>query len=90
MKHKLKIYATSWGNLKPRRLWYVYCNGCQWEPDTAHEWPDGARRYGRPSQGLALAEGVRHQLTHLRGEARERVGSCPPCDDHDELKGLNG
>jgi hypothetical protein len=92
VKHRLKIYATSWGRLKPRLLWYVYCKGCQWEPDTAHEWPDGARRYGRPSQGLALALGVLHQTRHLtlNGEEFQRIGSCPPCDDYDEINGVNG
>jgi hypothetical protein len=92
VKHKLKIYSVRWGNLKPRLLWYVQCEGCQWAPDTRHEWPDGVHRYGRPNQGLVLALGVRHQTKHLTqdGEEFRRVGSCPPCDDYHEINGVNG
>jgi hypothetical protein len=57
VKHRIKIYSTT---LTRRRLWYTYCEACDWEPGRRTVWPDGALRYGRPAWTLALGLGLGH------------------------------
>lgn len=89
MKHKLKIYSVRWRRREPRVLWYVSCQGCTWEPTNSFEWPDGKRLFGRPTLDDAVAIGALHQLRHLGPQERGKLGICPPCDDYDELHGLD-
>jgi hypothetical protein len=57
-KHKIRIYSIGF---PIRRLWYVSCQGCAWEPNTSYRHADGIVRYGRPNLDTALALGVAHQ-----------------------------
>jgi len=54
VEHKLKIDSLQ---MILGRYWYVECS-CGWLPRTVHPETD---RYGRPSQAVALAEGMVHQ-----------------------------
>lgn len=60
MKHKIKVYGVNWRHPRRLVLWYVSCT-CDWEPRTLWLWPDGERRWGRPTWDTAFALGVAHQ-----------------------------